>query len=453
MGRLFRQSPLTLIVLAFVLLLGGFIAWNLAIPDQDARVLAIRQKGYPSSLRELDTWYAHVPDSQNAALIFTNAFSKPALADSSSTFTVIGDTNWVPARGHLIGNDGKAELSAVLATNQTLLALLHSAAALTNSRYPIDLKQGFQLLLPYLAKVKGSVQLLTTQALFDASTGEIDKALEDLRAASGVADSLADEPLIISQLVRISSWAIICKRCELLLNGASLSGQQLNTLQTLIQNGERSNAMVRALAGERASGLAAFMGSADRMYIFGGSSSTPPGLKDQLRTSLFFGLLRSTGILQKDKAFYLDVMATNIAAAEAPFPERLTLAQQASTAALSPPSKLMIFSRIMLPALGKAMQRDGDHTARIRTAQTAIAIERYRRAHNGDLPADLDQLVPTYLPSLPCDPFDGKPLRFKRRDSGYVVYSIGSDLRDDGGAEADPIKRTSAKDITFVLEH
>jgi hypothetical protein len=448
MARFLRQSPLTLVVLAFLLLLGGFIAWNLAAPEQDARVLAIRQKGYPASLSELDDWYTHIPDSQNVAFILTNAFSQPAFTNA---FIVVGD-NWVPARGQLIGEDGKAELSAVLATNQNLLDLLHSAAALTNSRYPIDLKQGFQLLLPYLPKVKGSVQLLTAEALFDASKGDTEKALEALRAAGAVSDSLAAEPLLISQLVRIACWAIICKRSELLLNGATLSDQQLNTLQTLFQNAEKPNAMLRGLAGERASGLAVFMGSEERIHLFSNTTSSSPPLKDRLRNSLFIGLLKSTGILQKDKAFYLDVMATNVAAAEAPFPERLALAQQANAAVLSPPSRFMIFSRILLPALGKAVQRDADHTARIRTTQTAIAIECYRRAHHGELPSDLNELVPTYLPSLPRDPFDGEPLRFKRRTSGYVVYSIGRDLRDDGGDEGDPRKPSSAKDITFILE-
>jgi hypothetical protein len=448
MARFFRQSPLTLVVLAFLLLLGGFIAWNLAAPEQDARILAIREKGYPTSLRELDAWYTRVPDSQNAALIFTNAFLQPSLTNA---LTVVGETNWVPARGHLIGKGAGAELSAVLATNLTLLDLFHSATGLTNSRYPINLKQGFQVLLPHLAKVKGAVQLLTAEALLEASNGEIEKALAAVRAAGAVGDSLAEEPLLISQLVRFASWAIIWKRCELIINGATLSDQQLKTLQTLFQDAEKSDAMVRGLAGERASGLSVFMGSPDRMYIFGGLDS-PPALKERLRASLYIGLLKSTGLLRKDKAFYLDVMATNIAAAEAPFPERLTLAQQANTAAMSPPSRLMIFSRMLLPALGKAMQRDGDHTARMRTAQTAIAVERFRRAHNGELPTDLNALVPAYLPSVPHDPFDGQPLRFKRLNSGYVVYSIGSDLRDDGGSEGDPNKRASAKDITFILE-
>jgi hypothetical protein len=451
MARFLRQSPLALVVLAFLLLLGGFIAWNLSTPEQDARVLAIRKSGYPASLRELDDWYTQVPDSQNAALILTKACSQPGLAENSSTMTFIGDKTWFPERGHLLDEEAKAELSAVLATNKALLDLLHSASAFTNSRYPIDLRQGFNVPLPHLARLKGSIQLVAAEALLNASRGESEKALATLRAAGAIADSLAEEPLLISQLVRIAGWAIVSKRCELILNGAVLSDDQLTTLQRLFSEAERPDTMARGLGGERASGLSIFMGSKDLIQLFGGANS-PPALKDRMRASLYLGFLRATGILQKDKAFYLDVMSTNIAAAEAPFPERFTLSQQASTAALSPPNRMCIFSMMLLPALGKSIQRDCDHTARIRTTQTAIAIERFRRAHNGNLPADLNELIPTYLPSIPRDPFDGQPLRFKRRATGYVVYSIGSDLHDDGGNEGDPKKQSSAKDFTFIIE-
>lgn len=451
MASFLRKSPLTLVVLAVLVVLAGFIIWNLATPEQDARVLAVRQKGYPASLRELDAWYARVPESQNAAVMFTKAFSQPGLADNSSTLSVVGDKTWVPTRGHLLDDQAKAELTAVLATNQILLDLLHSATGLTNSRYPLDLTQGFQVLVPHLAKVKGSVQLLTTEALLDASNNDTEKSLAALRTAATVADSLSEEPLLISQLVRIASWAIVSKRSEIVLNSTSLSDKQLSKLQTIFRDAERADSMARALGGERASGMAIFMGSRDQLGIFGAANS-PPELKDRMRATLFLGLLKSTGILQKDKAFYLDVMATNIAAAEAPFPERLTLAQQANSAALSPPSRMMIFSRMLLPALGKATQRDGEHAARIRTTQTAIAIERFRRAHGGNIPSTLGELVPEFLPAAPVDPFDGQPLRFKHLTNGYVVYSIGPDLRDDGGAEGDPKKQTSPKDITFILE-
>jgi hypothetical protein len=43
-------------------------------------------------------------------------------------------------------------------------------------------------------------------------------------------------------------------------------------------------------------------------------------------------------------------------------------------------------------------------------------------------------LVPQYLTSLPPDPFSGNPLRFKQDATGYTVYSVGTNQRDDGGA-------------------
>jgi hypothetical protein len=64
-------------------------------------------------------------------------------------------------------------------------------------------------------------------------------------------------------------------------------------------------------------------------------------------------------------------------------------------------------------------------------------------------------LVPNYLESVPIDPFDGKELRYKKLESGYVVYSIGENLSDDGGTEmpSTSIERQRIQnwDITFII--
>jgi hypothetical protein len=90
-----------------------------------------------------------------------------------------------------------------------------------------------------------------------------------------------------------------------------------------------------------------------------------------------------------------------------------------------------------------------------RTTQTALAIERYRLAE-GRLPQALSDLVPVYLEAIPTDPFDGQELRYDVLAKGYVVYSIGEDLRDDGGAEKEDRKRDGqnkpAWDVTFFVE-
>jgi hypothetical protein len=46
----------------------------------------------------------------------------------------------------------------------------------------------------------------------------------------------------------------------------------------------------------------------------------------------------------------------------------------------------------------------------------------------------MDDLTPKHLSQPALDPFDGQPLRMKRDGKELLLYSIGPDLRDDGGA-------------------
>jgi hypothetical protein len=44
-------------------------------------------------------------------------------------------------------------------------------------------------------------------------------------------------------------------------------------------------------------------------------------------------------------------------------------------------------------------------------------------------------LAPHYLPAIPVDPCGGQPLHYaiKAGGSGFLLYSIGPDLKDNGG--------------------
>jgi hypothetical protein len=64
---------------------------------------------------------------------------------------------------------------------------------------------------------------------------------------------------------------------------------------------------------------------------------------------------------------------------------------------------------------------------------TAIALERFHLNH-GEYPQNLSALVPEFLTSVPRDPVDGQPLRYRRDDDGgFLLYSIGEDGLDNGG--------------------
>ncbi|HET7694946.1 MAG TPA: hypothetical protein VFK57_04505 [Vicinamibacterales bacterium] len=68
-----------------------------------------------------------------------------------------------------------------------------------------------------------------------------------------------------------------------------------------------------------------------------------------------------------------------------------------------------------------------------RVLVTALAIERFR-ADRGAPPAALDALVPAYLPRMPLDPYSGNPIVYAPIPTGYRLYSVDRDQRDDGGA-------------------
>lgn len=92
--------------------------------------------------------------------------------------------------------------------------------------------------------------------------------------------------------------------------------------------------------------------------------------------------------------------------------------------------------------------------ARLLTAQTAVAVERYRMAA-GRLPVDLSDLVPAYLDVIPEDPFDGRRLRYRTLRAGYLLYSIGTDETDNDGKERPPERKDRERtpyDVTFVVE-
>jgi hypothetical protein len=73
-------------------------------------------------------------------------------------------------------------------------------------------------------------------------------------------------------------------------------------------------------------------------------------------------------------------------------------------------------------------QRD----AKLRLLIADLAVRLHRGEH-GSLPADLRELVPRYLPSVPIDPFSGAPIIYRPQGDNFLLYCVGRDGKDDGG--------------------
>jgi hypothetical protein len=83
---------------------------------------------------------------------------------------------------------------------------------------------------------------------------------------------------------------------------------------------------------------------------------------------------------------------------------------------------------------GEVQQNRDVAIAHLALAQAALALEAYHVRYHA-YPASLRQLHMAIGWRLREDPFSGRDLRYARRENGFILYSIGPDLRDDRGAE------------------
>jgi len=95
---------------------------------------------------------------------------------------------------------------------------------------------------------------------------------------------------------------------------------------------------------------------------------------------------------------------------------------------------------------------DADRRARTNLAalQMLVALKRYEITH-GHLPANLDTAAgETALKTIPTDPYSQSPLKYSVINGKPTIYSVGKDLKDDGG-KVDWNLGKQPGDFLFVL--
>jgi len=163
--------------------------------------------------------------------------------------------------------------------------------------------------------------------------------------------------------------------------------------------------------------------------------------------------MTAIGLAGADRRLMLETFDEAIELADKDTPEALSRCRQVFVEAARKADRFppKIFSGLLLPS-ERSANRFASLEARRRAAVTAVAAQKFRLTQEGALVGRLEDLVPRFLPSVPRDPFDGKPLRYQRLPNGFVVYSVGADGRDNGGLERPPKGQVKYFDEPFIVE-
>jgi hypothetical protein len=443
-----KRKVLQILIVFLVVVIACFAFFRLILKSKlQVRLVAIRSAGYPATCVELDDWYT-IPESvENAADCVIEAFShfhKLEETGESELMPVVGKAE-LPARTEPLAQKTKDLIAQHLADNQEALDLLYKGAAIEHCRYPIDLSKGFEALMPYLSDFRTGARLLKLEAALHAENGKPQLAADSITSMLGLARSLSKEPVLISQLVRLACQGLAVSALEHVINRTEFADEQLIKLRETLADGEDLPAMHRAFAAERCVGVGVFeMPAAKILQVTDGGSSQP--------AVLAIALYKFAGLADMDAIKYIDLMNDYMKAIRLPSHERQDAAD-AINAKFEKIAKIHVILHMIVPALSRVATIDIRTIAHLRTAQVGLAIERYRLA-TGSLPKTLAEIVPVYLDAIPKDPFDGKDLRYKKLEAGFVVYSIGEDESDDGGKEKQRKKSssTTGADVTFIVQ-
>ena len=308
------------------------------------------------------------------------------------------------------------EKRALVLENTQALTILREGFAYP-SRFPVI--KSFDEPMPYLVKFRNLARLMKLEAEVKATDGDWPGANDICLDIVYLGKDIQQGAPIIGCMVSIACQVIGRKPAwEYLhrLNPAQ-SRQAIKRLQAIDAD---SAPFIDVLAIERDAVLTTFRELRDNPESFRQVIEENSGDKLDVPVEIMETVGRQ--ITEGALAEYSAHMDKLIAMAQTPFHAWQPLP--------APKNKLV---EIFLIDFRKAGFRVLSNQTQNRLMLVSHALNAFK-AEKGQYPKSLASLCPEYLHELPLDPFGkNQPFRYRVTKTGYLLYSIGPDARDNGG--------------------
>ena len=377
----------------------------------------------PRTPAELNRWYVEPPTNQNAATFILKGISALNVTNAdwqSSDLPWIGGARILP--GEIVPATMNLAISNLVYRNRSALPHFQKGVKYDQCRYSVDFtddEQGQNSKVPHLRGIMAATGVWAAHSLWLADANRGAEAGETVIMNLCLARSLESEPDLCSQMRRGHSIVWTIESFEQVVNRSILPPPVLEQLGAILDPLEKRQAegigFTRGLIGWRA-------------------------------------LLPGTTPDLKERRFEDEMYEQLLIAWKEPFPGRIKTVKEVGLAEERIARENHLTNRGSIAEFFEHdIETDAHCLASLRLAQTAVALEQYRAAHHNLYPQFLSDLVPAYLATVPEDPFDGKPLRYRKADKGYILHSVGPDLKDDRGLRKERLGLNQKGDIVFTV--
>ena len=318
-----------------------------------------------------------------------------------------------------------ARIKEYVGANEDLIQEIRRLAEMGGPTYDLDFSKGYAMELPHLAKLREMGRLLRGDALVQGHSGNYAEAAEDIVAGFKLSATLKDEPILISQLVRIAIGGISWDAAQSALPPEGLPADLARRLVEYAGRCDYREGFANSFSGEGFMGLEEF----DRLR--GGTAGGQPVSVGEGVLLGIYGSVFGRPWLNLDEETYADTISRMGEISRLPYYEAFPQMKEIDTQIEELP-RTRVFSRILLPALTRAIESQARLEAQIDLMQMGISVEQYH-ASTGNYPATFDVISPSLGGSVPVDTFTGEPYHYQLSGGGFLLYSVGSNLTDDNG--------------------
>ena len=334
-------------------------------------------------------------------------------------------------------------------------AQLEEALARPQSQLSTDRLYPFASDLPNFVAFRAIAQYYGSLCKVHLLMGDADAALHDLQMLRRSMDSIQanDPPTLVEAMIKVAIAGLFATTLEETLAEGLWPDTHIVRVQSWcgvadlhgdvtlsLRGGERA-AILREIDTRikkgKATGLAEFANAFAGIW----KDSQPDFV------TLLLWLAVPEGWVDQNKASYARIMQRLL-----PGPDGRNQGLDArSQRALEESHPYTILPLLGIPNFVKASASTLKNNTMLNLTFVACTLELHRVA-KGAYPDTLAALVPEFAAKLPNDIYDGQPLRYRRTDDGkYVLYSIGPNLKDEGGKPDEIV--TDARGVTSTKSH
>jgi len=397
------------VVLALLLIANSYFVWATGIQLQE-QLTTLREAKDPVTLKDLAQ--PPVPPEKNAFVFLRRA--EAGIEAINKELRAVYDKEPPNEGGRLTPEEQKA-VQAAWDAYPHVLPLLRQAAACPDYQPDLDYTVGLTELSAVISKqqgkrrelfraLQGGVRLLSAR-------GEQQEALRTCTLMFRLARHMEKEPTLINYLVTLACRAVSIQVANEVLRSGPVPDAARKEFEAELARNQDREGYRHALKSERAYGLESF-----ETQIFPGGG--------------WFG----RAICQFDQGAMFRMYEEQLSLIVQPY------AQFAKVEARWKAEKPGWFSlnnitRLIFPAVAKTRQARERVLAQVRCLAVFSALQRTAKVEGEPKLADLK------LPAeITTDPFNGEPLRVKKVGGEWLVYSVGQNLKDDGGDLGGPGK-------------